>query len=304
MNEERKGELYIWSMAFLWSLFPIVTAISISSSGPLFALAATTFFSFLFFLFLFIRRGKWSALRNKSALKDISFVALFNGILFYAFFFFGLRFTSAGNASIIGLMEIFYTFLIFNVLRKESIPKNHIAGAALMLFGASIIFLPGVINHFSVNIGDLIILIGAVFGPLGNFFQRSARRKVNSETIMLVRSFITVPFVLLLAYAGKENISLAILNGRVIWYIAFSGVILLGLSKIFWIEAIHRISVTKAISLSSISPFLTLIFAFILLHQAPTAIQIVSLIPLFAGVMLLTRSDNRRSDRLLLLAVK
>ena len=289
MNEERKGELYIWSMVLLWSLFPIVSAVSVSSSGPLFALAVTTFFSFLFFLFLFVRKGDWGAFKNKSALKDILFVTLFNGILFYAFFFLGLQFTSAGNASIIGLMEIFYTFLIFNVLRKEAIPREHIVGATLMIVGATIIFLPGVINDFSINPGDFIIFVGAVFGPLGNFFQRSARRKVSGEMIMLTRSFLTVPFVLMLAYAKGETISFSALSGS-IWYIIFSGVALLGLSKIFWIEAIHRISVTKAISLSSISPLFTLLFAFIWLHQAPTAIQIVSLVPLFAGVILLTRN--------------
>lgn len=255
----------------------------------MFSLAVTTFFSFLFFLALFIRKGDWGVLRDKSALRDILFITLFNGVLFYSFFFWGLQFTTAGNGAIIGLMEIFYTFLIFNVWRKENISRVHIAGAALMFFGAPVIFMSGVIKNLSVNIGDFIILVGMAFGPIGNFFMRRARTKVSSETIMLGRSFLTVPFVLLLAYTKGETVSFVVLNNS-IWYIAFNGVLLLGLSKIFWLEAIHRISVTKAISLSSISPLFTLLFAFILLHQAPTVIQIFSLAPLFTGVMLLTRN--------------
>jgi drug/metabolite transporter (DMT)-like permease len=68
-----------------------------------------------------------------------------------------------------------------------------------------------------------------------------------------------------------------------------SGIVIFGLSKVFWLEGIFRISVTKAISLSSISPVLTICFAYFLLSEVPTLTQIVALVPAIFGIYLLTR---------------
>jgi drug/metabolite transporter (DMT)-like permease len=64
----------------------------------------------------------------------------------------------------------------------------------------------------------------------------------------------------------------------------------LGLSKLLWIEGIHRISVTKASALSSMSPLLTLLFAWLLLGNVPSIFQLVSFIPMFFGVLLLSQN--------------
>ena len=46
-------------------------------------------------------------------------------------------------------------------------------------------------------------------------------------------------------------------------FLVINGVLLLGVSKILWIEGIHRINVTKANALNSLGPLLTLLFAWL-----------------------------------------
>jgi drug/metabolite transporter (DMT)-like permease len=55
-----------------------------------------------------------------------------------------------------------------------------------------------------------------------------------------------------------------------------------------WLEGIHRIAVTKALALGSISPVFTLIFAWLLLNQTPNVWQLTSLVPMIFGIFLLT----------------
>ncbi|MBI2356020.1 MAG: DMT family transporter [Candidatus Doudnabacteria bacterium] len=71
-----------------------------------------------------------------------------------------------------------------------------------------------------------------------------------------------------------------------------NGLIMLGLSKIFWLEAIHRISVVKANALSSMGPLATLFFAWIILRDAPTSWQLLSIVPMIFGVVLLGEEKN------------
>jgi len=283
MTEERKGELFIAAGGVLWSIFPIITALSLAGTAPLVSLGWTTLLAGIFFAALIAKRKKWGELKNRTALGYMVWISLFIG-LYYGFLFFGLQFTSPGNASLISLTEVFYSFLLFNVWHRQYFAKRYILGALLMLLGAAIVLLP---NAQRINPGDMLILAGTAMAPLGNYFQQKARKEISSETMMFLRSIMHAPVILFLAYLLGNSISPAAL--RSVWVaVAINGFVLFGLSKIFWIEGIHRISVTKADAMCGFEPLLTLLLAWLILGTAPTGFQLVSFVPLFFGMLLLT----------------
>lgn len=283
LKKERQGEFYILLQGVLWSLWPVITVLSYSSLSPLFSLAWSTLFAVPFFAGILSIKKKWYETKNFQALKDILGATIFIGIGYYAFFFLGLKYTSPGNAMIIALIETLFSYLFFHTWRKEYIPSTHIIGAILMLCGAAIVFYP---NTTSWNKGDFFILIASVLAPFGNYFQRRARMQVSSETIMFVRSAVSTPviFILGLLFQG-QSFSFDIRTPLL--FLLINGFLFMGLSKIFWIEGIHRVSVTKANALSTIAPFLTLIFAWLFLNNLPTLWQISSLLPMTVGLVLL-----------------
>lgn len=287
-SRERIGEFYIFFEALLWGLFPVFTVLSLFTLGPFMSLALTTFFAWLFFLGMVTYKNKWHELKNTSALKDVLITVVLLGVLFYVFFFWGLTFTTTGDASLIALMEIFFTFLIFNVFRGEHTSVYQILGATLMIVGGAVIVLPEVVNRFSFNTGHILIVCAVIVAPVGNFFQRRARETMSSEVMLFVRTLCTIPFLLILAYVFGESLTLPPIDTSFI-YIVLSGVFLLGLSKIFWVESIHRLPMTKAIALASLSPLFTMVFSIFFLKQYPTVFQLIAFVPLFLGVILLTR---------------
>ena len=284
-KHERVGELFISAGAALWGLFPILTILSLSALPAMASLAWTLAFAVLFFAFVITARGKWREVANTRALPDIFLTALFVGIIYYILQFTGLQFTSAGNASMLALTETFFSYLLFNVWYKERFPAVHIAGAALMILGAGIVLYP---NTTVFNTGDFLIVAAAAIAPFGNFFQRRARTKVSSETVMFVRSIISATFVFSLATLTGAH-PFIVPSARTLMFLGINGIFMLGLSKIFWIEGIHRISVTKANALSSLSPLVTLLCASFILHTPPTLFQLTAFIPMFFGVVLLSR---------------
>lgn len=278
----------IFSSAILWGLFPVITILSYHSVSPLISLTASTFLSAIFFVSIIALKKKWGEIRDKQALKDIFWTTFFIAILFYILFFFGLKYTSAGNASIIALAETLFSYLFFNIWKKENISKEHIIGSVLMLGGALIVLSP---NFTRFQEGDLLILLASMVAPFGNFFQRRARQRVSSETIMFVRSLIAAPAILIFAFLFGERTNVSNLADSMI-FLMINGFILFGLTKILWIEGIHRISVTKSNALSAISPLFTLIFAWLILKQIPTSWQLLSLLPMAAGVILLGENKD------------
>lgn len=287
LSTQRQGELFIFGNSFLWSLFPVITILSFSQLSPLVSLLFSVFFSSIFFTALMIKKRTWHELRNIAALKNITIMTLILGIGYYFCIFIGLQYTSAGNAAIIGLTQILFSYLFFHVLRKDHIPMYHIFGALLMVAGALIVLASG---FTSFNIGDVLIVLANAFSPFGNHFAQKARKQVTSETIMFIRSIMSSVLIFLILISLNTSFSVPAIQNS-LPFLLINGILLLGLSKIFWIEGIHRISVTKANALSSIEPFLTITFAWFLLLQAPTIWQLMAIVPICLGVILLSKKQ-------------
>ncbi len=284
LTETRKGEVYIFLETLLWSCFPVITALSYSHLPSLVSLAASSAFAALFFLVLVIARKRWKEMLSPQLWKYILITTLLMGVVFYALYFIGLESTTPGNAALIAELEIFTTFVMFHLFRGEHLPREHVVGLFSMLLGACIVLAP---NVSSFRLGDFLIFAAICLAPVGNFYTQRARKIASSETIMFLRSFLAVPAVLALAFLLGQHAS--VLNVRSsILYLAINGVLLLGLSKILWIESIHRISITKAVAINGVTPLLTILIAWALLKQVPTVWQLSAFIPLMFGIVLLT----------------
>ena len=122
---------------------------------------------------------------------------------------------------------------------------------------------------------------------MANYYTQLARKEVSATFLMFVRSLIG-GLCLLLFSTILGQIATTIEISASLWFLIINGVIILGLSKVLWIEAIHRIPITKALSLLfTIVPPLTLLFAYLILDEVPTWFQITGLVPIMAGMYFL-----------------
>lgn len=287
-DKEQKGELFIVSSAFFWALFPVITILSYVSVPALVSLAWSTLFSAIFFVLVVSVKRSWHELGRWSAYKDMLIGTFIQGICYYVLFFFALKYTSAGNAALISSTEILFTYLFFRFGRKDPLSSYHTIGAFLMLIGAAVVLYP---NFKEFHLGDMLIILACAIAPIGNLFQQRARKSVGSETIMLVRSIVSTMVIFLMVYFSGLNSSFSVIQPS-LFLLIVNGLLLLGLTKLFWLEGIHRISVTKAIALSNISPLLTLFFAWLLLGDVPTVWQLSALIPIFFGIRFLQKQKK------------
>lgn len=288
-TEIRKGELAALSSALLWSMFPVLTAVTVARLAPLFTAAIATAIAAAFFAGVLTWRKRWRELLLRSAWYDMVMATFFIGIVFYGLTFTGFRFTTPGNGAVVGQMEIFFTFLIVNILWKhERFVPAHAAGAFLMVIGALFILLPSWSGQ--LNAGDMIILAATMAPPVGNVYAQRARRAVSGETLMFVRSAVGCIFLFLLAFLLEPAPAAAALTSAW-WLLLLNGVFLLGISKLLWLEALHRLPISKTLGLTACGVFMTFAFAYIFLRQNVTGQQLLSAFPMIAGLVLLTRKE-------------
>ena len=286
-SEKQKGEFAAYGAAILWSLFPIVTVVTVSALPSLFTAAISTGLSSLFFAVTLTWRKEWKKAQSAEVWRDMLLTTLFIGIIFYGLVFTGYRFTSPGNGAMVGLMEVFFAFVIINLLWKhERFIPVHALGALLMVIGALFVLIPK--GTVGLNVGDLLILLATVSAPIGNIYAQRARKAVTADMIMFVRSIISAVFLMVLAWLLEPIPSFQVL-ASVWWFLLLNGIVLMGLTKILWIEAIHRLPIAKTVALTEVEVLLTLVFAYLLLGQTITPEQAMGILPMLGGVFLLTR---------------
>jgi drug/metabolite transporter (DMT)-like permease len=138
------------------------------------------------------------------------------------------------------------------------------------------------------NRGDLLILAGSAIAPFANYYQKKARTFCSSETVLGFRTVIGLPFVILLAWFFEPALEYQnFINA--LPYILIIGTAIYVVSKIMWIEALHRISITKVSAMMGLVPMMTLFFAYWYLNEVPDLRQILGIIPVLIGGYLLTK---------------
>jgi drug/metabolite transporter (DMT)-like permease len=293
MNETRKGDILILTSDIIWSLFPIVTFLGVKNIPSMLALFWAILFSLLFFLLFISIKKTWWELKNLQIWKYALGTAFFNGVIFYGLYFYGLTKTLPANAAIISAFEVVASYVFFQIIKKESISKKHKWGIILATLGATCIFIPKLGGFF---VGDVFIFLAIIFTPIGNSYMQKGRKISSSEVFMFARSVITILFLFVLtSILGISPLSYNI--GNSIWWFLLNGFVILGFSKILWVEGIHRISVTKALALGSICPFSTIIFSWIIIGQPPTLTQLISLPLLISGIFILIDVKFRFSNK-------
>jgi len=287
MTKEREGELLMLGLAMIESWFPILSIVSMSYIGALHTYMYSLIIALVFFIVIMFKRDRFKELKNKEAYKDLLLTSFWITTLFLLVFI-GMQYTTAGNMAVIIFLQLLFAYLYFNVIGKEKMDRLHLLGAFIMGVGALIILVP---DDLSFNKGDLLILVGAAIAPFANFYQKRARTYCSSETILGFRTVVGLPFIAVMAWYFEPATTYEGLMSA-LPYLLIIGIAVYVISKIMWIEALHRISITKVSAMMGLVPVMTLLFAYFYLHEVPELRQLMGIVPVLIGGYMLTKPSE------------
>lgn len=284
MTKEREGELLMLGLTILESWFPILSIVAMSYVGALHTYMYSLIIALFFYIAIMYKQKRFVELKNRAAYKDLLLTTFWITFIF-TFIFIGMRYTTAGNMAVIVFLQVLFSYLYFNVFGKEKMETIHLIGAFIMGTGALIILFP---ENFEFNKGDWLILISAAAAPIVNLYQKRARVYCSSETILGFRTVVGLPFVVLLAYFLEPSVSYEDFMSA-LPYMFLIAVGIYVVSKIMWIEALNRMSITKLSAMLALLPVMTLFFAYLYLDEVPEFRQMMGIIPVLVGGYLITK---------------
>mgnify|MGYP000100179663 CR=1 FL=1 len=286
MKSQQKGEIYAISLTVIEAWFPIFAFFTVQALGALHAYFYSLLVTILCLSIWWFIRGKQHEIKVTAAYKNLTLTTFFITLLF-SLTFMALQYTSVTNVAIILFLQILFSYVFLGKRQEESLNSKQAVGALLMTVGAVLILFPGA---FVINVGDVLVLLAAMIAPIANLYQKKARAQVSSETILLLRSIIALPFIYVLATLFEQSPSVEMIKQQWIWLVLTGGLVFF-IAKLFWVEAIHLLPITKVNALFAIAPLMTMFLAYWLLNQIPTLYQLMGIAPILIGGYLITRKN-------------
>lgn len=293
-SEERLGELMVFGETAIYALFPILVSYTTKHMPPiLFAAIGTLIAGISVFIYLLVKK-ELASLKNKKALKQILGVTLFIIIIPSICIFIGGSLTSGINTSILLQSEIVFTFVIYALIKYEKINLIKTLGAIQVIAGTTLIVYNGTAN---INIGDLLIIAGTFFYPIGNIFAKKALKETTIPVILCVRNLLGGSILLAISL-NMENYAVGEIGSYIKSYYPYmliSGILVYWISKSLWYGGLRRMDISKAILISVGGyPALSLIFAIVFLHEIPTVYQWIGFAIICVGIFAIVKTQKSK----------
>ena len=206
-------------------------------------------------------------------------------------YFFGLKDTTAINASIFSNAEIIFSILIVIIVFQEKIRKNELIPFLMIIIG--IIILPityelykNDLNMSSFLLGDVLIILSGLFYAIDVNLSKYVSNKIDAKRITQITSFASGLFALLIIVILDIPFNINLSDILPISFLAFAGT---GIATLFFVMALKLLGGVKTILLYSSTSIFGIIFSSIILLEEITLIDIVSVTIVISGIYLMRR---------------
>ena len=206
-------------------------------------------------------------------------------------FYFGLKETSAVNASILGNTDIIFTAVIAVILFKEILQRKELAPFSLIVFGSVMIpvGLDLSANNFQMSglvFGDILIIMAGIFYGIEMNIYKYVSQRVDSKRILQIISFVGGGAALGIVYFLQIPLNLRLEDMPVI---LTTGIFGIGLSVLFIVMAIKHIGAVRTILVFSTTTLFGIFFSYIILGEEIVIPHFVAFAMVFMGIYLIRK---------------
>lgn len=286
-RETRIGQRFILVSMLIESLYPTLIHAGATSFPPIWFAAVSTLLSAVINGCIVLYRGRWG-FRWKFVWPWIG-LTLFVPVLPAVCIVLGTQLTSGINTALLLQSELLFAFLICSLFFGERMLPLHSLGAAFVLGGTLMVLFQG---SFSLQPGDLLIVLGVSFYPWGNMCAKKLLKSLDPFQVLFLRSSLGGLLLLCISLAVEGSPFSPFASGGALWLIPAYAIIILVLSKLIWYEGLRSTQLLKATSLIMATPALGVIVAALSFREVPTLFHIGGFIMTLCGLFLLTRRPS------------
>ncbi len=208
-----------------------------------------------------------------------------------AIVYYGLERTSATNASLIYATSPVMVLVIAAIWLGDRIRPRQVAGILLAMAGVLVILTrgdPEVLRHLSFNLGDLLVLIGAVSWSVFTILLRQTRNPLPVVTSFAANALAGV--LVLAPFYLWESVTVRPVPFTIATTLSLLGVALFAsvLAFLAYQKAIARMGVAQASTALYVSPLWAALASWLILGEGLEMFHLLGVLLVLPGVTLAT----------------
>jgi len=293
-NNVLKGHLIALFTVFIWGTTFTVTKILLRLFLPYQILFIRFFIAFIFLTIVDHKRLKYVSAKDELL---FIFAAATGVVLYFLFENTALVYTTAANVGILIAVSPFITALLSHIFVGEKLKKSFFAGFIIAITGIAVITFNGKFVLELNPAGDTLALLAAVVWAaystslkklsLKGYPSLGATKHIFMYALIIMIPILVIKGGIPLSPIAEKNVALSFV---------FLGIIASGICYVTWSGAIKILGPIKTSSYIYLSPVITTVFSFIVLHERITFLEICGIVLIIIGLAL--------SDGNLLLLIK
>lgn len=299
MNGQKKFgyvDLLLLGAILIWGIHPTLCKIGFKEVSNLaFNLTRFIIASLTCWVFLLMKEKNWKV--EKKDFLGIVSIGLVGFFLNHSFFIIGIKYTTAGNNSLIfATLPLIVTFLSI-VLKIEQPKLSQILGSMVSFTGIMVVILSASGNLGSFKnyyYGNLMIVFSTTSWALYTILNRKYLSKY-SPLKLCTYGVTSATIMMLIVWHGellKQDWSGV---GLITWStMIYSGALSIVVASVLWNVGISKAGGSKTSIYSNVTPIISITCGVVFLHESFRFQQIIGVVLVFIGLYISKMDINNR----------
>ena len=272
----------------MWAVEPILAKLAFANSDFLQTSAIRAIAATLVALLYVFFAGKIKLKVTSKQLSKLFYIAIAGTMFADLLYFFALTKISVLNVVLIGHMQpVFIVLIGFFFLKEDKLTKFDYTGIFIMIVAAVFVTAKTLENLFMIKLGtagDIYVLLATVAWATTAIVMRKYLIGLNAGVVTFYRYLIAS--IIFVVYLSLDS-SLVLSN----IYQILVGVVV-GAGTILYYESMKRIKAAQVSAMELSTIFFATVFAFFILGERVTVMQISGMVLLFVGVCFLSKKEE------------
>ncbi len=275
-----------------WSTVATVVKLLLGSMGSMQVLWLSSLFAAMFLFAVNLMSGnikKLLAYKPKDYLIS-ALICLPGTFLYYVFYYTGTSYMPASQAFIVNYLWPIMSVVFACIILKEKMTVPKIIALLCSFLGVMVVVSGDLVEFkWQTIIGAVFCALGAVsYGLFTALNQRSSYDKPVTLMIGFFSSFLLTTVVNLL------NMDFPALNIPTLLGLGWNGIVSIGIASTTWQFALESNDTAKISNLAYITPFLSLIWTWLVLGENIGVLSIIGLAVIMIGIYIQLRFGSRK----------
>jgi len=234
---------------------------------------------------------------SKKDYKTLTFVILFGSVLAPIMLLYGLNETTAINASLLLNTESFFTVLIALTFFKERGTRKDYLAILLLIVGVVFLTTRGEFSKVTLSTeatGNLLIVGACLSWGIDNNLSKFLSKKRDIVKVTGIKCTIGGAALLLTSLLLGVNLSIPLVS---IPYILSAGAFSIAFSILLFLFSLREIGSMRTGIVFSVSSLFGALFAFIVLREALSPVQLIAGAVMLFGVYILFKKPKHTEEK-------